>query len=291
MNINEMLEQEKKQILKNEGLQHKVRASAWDKVAQSKVIRVRIKPTDRAIELTKKMPMLTGYTNYKDNIIKLLDDPQKEAELADFFVKSSEDELNFFLAQMVEDGGTSWFVYDYCFKRPALHSAIDKMMENKQYQKVRTMFAFAFDDILELRLSAYTHPNSFPAYAENRCGNEISKFLDSYLNYNATIFNDYLNNVQNECLDYKSPKQFFDEIALYNDVKQYDFDNQIIAPNTLFKGYLLFKKLNERKVWKTDKLLSVNEFIERDKKRAMYDDFDNTEVSEVERLYQEIIKD
>ena len=51
------------------------------------------------------------------------------------------------------------------------------------------------------------------------------------------------------------------------------------------------KKLNEKKVWNTDKLFSVNEFIERDKKRAMFDDFNNTEVSEVQKLYEEIIKE
>ena len=99
-----------------------------------------------------------------------------------------------------------------------------------------------------------------------------------------------MTNVQNECMDYKTPKEFFDEIATYNDVKQYDYDNLISTPNTLFKAYLLFKKLNERKVWDTDIMLSINEFIERDKKRAMYDDFDNTKISEVQRLYDEIIR-
>lgn len=290
MNINENLEKEKRDILKAEGLQNKVRSSAWDKVVKSKVVHVRIKPTDRAIELTKKMPMLSGYSNYKENLISMLDEPSKEQELANFFVNSTNDELKFFLSQMVEDGGTSWFVFDYCFKRPNLHSAINTMMEQQQYDKVRTMFAFAFDDILELRLTKYTHPNSFSAYAENRCGQEISSFLDSYLNQNAIIFNDYLTNVQNECMDYKTPKEFFDEIATYNDVKQYDYDNLISTPNTLFKAYLLFKKLNERKVWDTDIMLSINEFIERDKKRAMYDDFDNTKISEVQRLYDEIIR-
>ena len=290
MNINENLEKEKRDILKAEGLQNKVRSSAWDKVVKSKVVHVRIKPTDRAIELTKKMPMLSGYSNYKENLINMLDEPSKEKELANFFVNSTNDELKFFLSQMVEDGGTSWFVFDYCFKRPNLHSAINTMMEQQQYDKVRTMFAFAFDDILELRLTKYTHPNSFSAYAENRCGQEISSFLDTYLNQNAIIFNDYLTNVQNECMDYKTPKEFFDEIATYNDVKQYDYDNLISTPNTLFKAYLLFKKLNERKVWDTDIMLSINEFIERDKKRAMYDDFDNTKISEVQRLYDEIIR-
>ena len=290
MNINENLEKEKRDILKAEGLQNKVRSSAWDKVVKSKVVHVRIKPTDRAIELTKKMPMLSGYSNYKENLISMLDEPSKEQELANFFVNSTNDELKFFLSQMVEDGGTSWFVIDYCFKRPNLHSAINTMMEQQQYDKVRTMFAFAFDDILELRLTKHTHPNSFSAYAENRCGQEISSFLDTYLNQNAIIFNDYLTNVQNECMDYKTPKEFFDEIATYNDVKQYDYDNLISTPNTLFKAYLLFKKLNERKVWDTDIMLSINEFIERDKKRAMYDDFDNTKISEVQRLYDEIIR-
>ena len=291
-NINEFLEQEKKNILQKDAMEYKIRATTWDKVAKNKIVHFHFKETDRVVELIKKMPLLTNYNDYKYNIIKSIsNDENKENELAEFIVNSNNEELNFFLSQMIEDGGTSWFVNDYCFRRPILHEAINKVIESGNLNKVKTLFAFAYDDMLELRLSAETHPNSFSAYAENRCGQDVTSFLDSYLNQNSTIFNDYLTNVQNECLDYKTNKEFFHEIKVYNEVKQYDFDNQINNPSVLFKTYLLFKKLNEKKVWNTDKLFSVNEFIERDKKRAMFDDFNNTEVSEVQKLYEEIIKE
>ena len=291
-NINAILEQEKRNILQKDAMEYKFRSTAWDKVAQNKVVRFHSKETDRVLDLIKKMPLLTNYADYKYNIIKsIVNDANKENELAQFIINSNEEELNFFLSQMVEDGGTSWFVNDYCFRRPVLHEAINKVIESGNINKVKTLFAFAYDDMLELRLSAETHPNSFSAYAENRCGQEVARFLDSYLNQNVVIFNDYLTNVQNECLDYKTNDEFFHEIKIYNDVKQYDFDNQINNPYVLFKTYILFKDLNKKKVWNTDKLFSVNEFIERDEKRAMYDDFDNTKVSEVKKLYDEIIKE
>ena len=291
-NINDLLEDYKKSILKANALQYKVRSTIWDKIANDKIIHLRIKDTDRTIELIKKMPMLTKYEYYKDNIIYSISVYEdKELELANFITNSTTEELNFFLSQMVEDGQTSWFVNDYLFKRPVLHNAIDKVIESGNIDKVKTLFAFAYDDMLDLRLSRYTHPNSFSAYAENRCGLEVAKFLDSYLNQNVVIFNDYLTNVQEECLDYNTAKEFFDEIQTYNDVKEYDYDNQINTPHILFKTYLLFKKLNAQKVWNTNENFSVNEFIERDKKRAMYDDFDNTKDSQVQKLYDEIIKD
>ena len=57
----------------------------------------------------------------------------------------------------------------------------------------------------------------------------------------------------------------------------------------MFKAYLLFKKLNESKVWKTEEMFSVNKFVERDNLRRKYDDFTNTQESQVQKLYKEII--
>lgn len=287
--FNEALEQEKQNVLRNENLNYKIRLTAWNKVYNEKVVHVRDKNIDRAIELTRALPMLTKYDEYKENIVKsITTDENKEVELANFMVQSSADELKFFLAQMMEDSGTSWFVNDYCFERPILRQAINEMMQRGQVEKVRVMYAFAFDDIMELRLSGRTHPNSFPAYAECICGGEVAQFLDSFLNQNALIFNDFLVNVQSDCLDYKQDSEFLHDIATYNDVKRFDFDNQINDPAILFKSYVIFKYLNEKKVKEGDKM-SVNEFVERDKIRESYDDFNAQPKSEVAKLFEDNI--
>ena len=67
-----------------------------------------------------------------------------------------------------------------------------------------------------------------------------------------------------------------------------DYENQINNPFTLFKSFIVFKKLNERKVWKIEENFSINKFVDRDEKRQMYDDFDLREKSEVQILYEDI---
>ncbi len=287
--INDILEQEKKTIIANESLVNKIGMEVWDKVIRGKHITIRARGTDHIIECVKKLPLLTYYNDYKDNVIKQLNENEKAVSLvANFMVNATAEELNFFVSQMNEGGDTAWFVNDYLFAIPKLHDAINTIIENGEIEKVKALFAFAYDDIRDLRLTERTHPNSFTAYAEGRTSPEMTTFFDNYLNCNAIIFNDYLVNVQEECLDYSSPKQFFEEIAFYNSVKQFDYEDQIKTPEVLFKAYLLFKKLNESKVWKTEEMFSVNKFVERDNLRRKYDDFTNTQESQVQKLYKEI---
>lgn len=288
--INDILEQEKRTIIAKESLVNKIGMEVWDKVVRGKHITIRAKGTDHIIECVKKLPLLTYYNDYKDNVVKQLNTNEKAVnEVADFMANATAEELNFFVSQMNEKGDTAWFVNDYLFAIPKLHDAINTMIGKGEIEKVRALFAFAYDDMRDLRLTERTHPNSFSAYAEGRTNKEMTKFFDSYVNYNSIIFNDYLASVQEECLDYDSPKQFFEKIAFYNSVKLFDYEEQIKTPSVLYKSYLVFKKLNESKVWDTDEMFSINKFIERDEIRRKYDDFSNKQESAVQKLYKEII--
>lgn len=288
--INDVLEDEKRAIIANESLVNKIGMEVWDKVVRGKHITIRAKGTDHIIECVKKLPLLTYYNDYKDNVVEQLGNSEVAVkQVAKFMEEATAEELIFFISQMQEQGDTAWFVNDYLFAIPKLHDAINTMIENGEMEKVRAMFAFAYDDIRDLRLTECTHPNSFSAYAEGRTTAQMLAFLDNYLNCNSIIFNDYLVNVQEECLDYNKPEQFFKEIGLYNNVKQFDYDNLIKTPDVLFKAYLLFKKLNEDKVWDTNEMFSVNKFKERDDIRRKYDDFNNSPESEVQKLYKEIV--
>ncbi len=288
--VNDILEQEKKKIIANESLVNKIGMEVWDKVIRGKHITIRAKGTDHIIECVKKLPLLTYYNDYKDNVVKQLNESEKAVnQVANFMVNATAEELVFFISQMNEGGDTAWFVNGYLFAIPKLHDAINTMIENGEMEKVRALFAFAYDDIRDFRLIERTHPNGFAAYAERRTSPEMATFFDDYIKCNATIFNDYLDIVQAECLDYTSTKQFFEKIILYNSVKKFDYEDQIKTPDVLFKAYLLFKKLNESKVWKTDEMFSVNKFVERDNLRRKYDDFTTAQESQVQKLYKEII--
>ena len=288
-NINEILLREKQGILKKENLSDSLRVSAWDREANNKVVYVRDSLTDKMLKKTVKLPMFTNFSNYKVNLVTSIEiDEEKEREVAEFIVNSSVDELKFFLSQMANKDKTAWFVKDYIFTRPMLRQAVDLVIEKGKVEKVRTLFAFLIDDFAKFKLDEITHPNTFSAYRENRCRPETLEFLDEFLDSNIELLNKYFDKVQVECLGYKTFEEYFEQISYYNALKELDYENQINNPFTLFKSFIVFKKLNERKVWNIEENFSINKFVDRDEKRQMYDDFDLREKSEVQILYEDI---
>lgn len=288
--INEVLEQRKNKIISKDSLVNKIWMEVWDKVVSGRHITFRPRSVDRVIERVKVLPFVTYCYDYKFNVVKQLEnDPEAVKTLSDFMVNSSDVEFDFFIAQMNNDGDTAWFAKKYLFDNEQLHETINKIIADGQIEKVKTLFAFAFDDDLDLRLTETTHPNSFSAYAEGQCNGEMSSFLDKFLNYNAIILNDYLTEVQDDCLNYTTAEQFYEQINFYNGVKRFDFDEQIKVPMVLYKSFLTFKKLNESKVWGTDEKFSVNKFAERDQMRRKYDDFSYEQESKVQKLVKETV--
>lgn len=287
--INDVLKNEKKAIIANDSLANRLGMEVWDKVVSGKHITIRTKNIDYIIESVKKMPLLTFYNNYPMNVINQLQENEQAVEqVADFVKKSTTQEFNFFLSQMYARGNTADFVNDYLLTIPKLRNAIDAIIAKGEIDKVKAVFAFTSKEMAEFCLTSKTHPNSFPAYAEGRTTQDVKDFLTDYINFNVISFNSYLSDVQKECLDYSSPAQFFKAIERYNELKQFDYDNQIKTPQILFKGYFLFKNLNERKVWETNEMFSINKFVKRDELRRKYDDFSGNEESKIQKLYKEI---
>lgn len=289
--INDVLEQEKRATIKKDSLLNKIWMEVWDKVVDRKHITFRPRSVDRVIDRVQALPFLAYCYDYKENVVNQLNADSKAVEtLASFMTNSSAEEFKFFLAQMNKNGDTAWFVKEYLFGTPRLHDAINEIIEKGQLDKVKTAFAFAFDSELDLRITPTTHPNSFPAYAECKCSGEVAKFLDNFLNYNIIIFNDYLKDVQEDCLNYNTFEQFYGQFNFYDEVKKFDLEGQIQAPTVLYTTFLTFKKLNESKVWGNGEKFSVNKFVERDEIRRKYDDFNLEEESKVQKLYKETIQ-
>lgn len=289
--INDVLEQEKRATIKKDSLLNRIWMEVWDKVVAGKHITFRPRSVDRVIDRVQALPFLAYCYDYKDNVVNQLNaDPKAVETLASFMTNSSAEEFRFFLAQMNKDGDTAWFVKEYLFGMPRLHDAINEMIEKGQLDKVKAAFAFAFDGELDLRITPTTHPNSLSAYAECKCSGEVAKFLDGFLNYNIVIFNEHLKDVQEDCLNYNTFEQFYEQFNFYDEVKKLDLEEQIQAPTVLYTTFLTFKKLNESKVWGNGEKFSVNKFVERDEIRRKYDDFNLEEESKVQKLYKETIQ-